>query len=126
MAFIGAGRPDRIDEVIDAQDRALSGAGDNAHFIRDVGRPVVLGLKAFGEGNYAGCIDALQRVIPIANRFGGSHAQRDVLDLTLMEAALRLPDPALARAISAERRTMKPDSPHARALFDQARALPTA
>ena len=73
-----------------------------------------------------GCIDALQRDPRIANRFGGSHAQRDVLDLTLMEAALRLPDPALARAISAERRAMKPDSPHAHSLFDQARALPTA
>ena len=126
MAFIGAGRPDRIDEVMEAQDRAMSGSGDNARFTRDVGRPVVLALKAFGEGNYAGCICALQGVIPIANRFGGSHAQRDLLDLTLMEAALRLPDPALARAISAERRSMKPDSPHARSLFERARALPVA
>ena len=126
MAFIGGGQPDGVDEVMEAQDRAMAGAGDNARFIRDVGRPVVLGLKAFGDGDYAGCIDALQRVIPIANRFGGSHAQRDLLDLTLMEAALRQPDPALARAISAERRAMKPDSPHARSLFDQARALPTA
>jgi hypothetical protein len=62
-------------------------------------------------------------VIPIASRFGGSHAQRDLLDLTVMEAALRLPDPALARAISAERRAMKPDSLHARSMFDRARAL---
>ena len=42
----------------------------------------------------------------------------------LMEAALRLPDPALARAISAERRAIKPGSPHARSLFDRASALP--
>ena len=101
----------------------MSGTGDNAAFTRDVGRPVVLGLKAFGEGDYAGCIQAIQPVIPIANRFGGSHAQRDVLDLTGMEAALRLPDPALARAIAAERLALKPDSPHARSLFDRARAL---
>jgi hypothetical protein len=126
MAFIGAGRPDRIDEVMDAQDRAMAGTGDNAGFTRDVGRPVVLGLKAFGEGDYSRCIDALQGVIPTASRFGGSHAQRDLLDLTLMEAALRLPDPALARAVSAERRAMKPDSPHARSVFERARALPTA
>ena len=65
----------------------------------------------------------IQPVIPIASRFGGSHAQRDLLDLTVMEAALRLPDPALARAISAERRAMKPNSPHARSMFDRARAL---
>ncbi len=104
MAFVGAGRPARIAEVMDAQDRAMAGAGDNARFTREVGRPVVLGLKAFGDGDYAGCIAAIQPVIPIASRFGGSHAQRDLLDLTVMEAALRLPDPALARAISAERR----------------------
>lgn len=123
MAFVGAGRPDRIAEVLDAQDRAMAGAGDNARFTCEVGRPVVLGLKAFGDGDYAGCIAALQPVIPIANRFGGSHAQRDLLDLTVMEAALRLPDRALARAISAERRALKPNSPHARFLFERARAL---
>ena len=126
MAFVGAGRPERIAEVMDAQDRAMAGRGDNARFTREVGRPVVLALTAFGEGNYAGCIAALQPVIPIANRFGGSHAQRDLLDLTVMEAALRLPDPALARAISAERRALKPNSPHARSQFDRARALPAA
>jgi hypothetical protein len=126
MAFVGAGRPERIAEVMDAQDRAMAAAGDNARFTREVGRPVILGLKAFGEGNYAGCIAAIQPVIPIANRFGGSHAQRDVLDLTVMEAAFRLPDPALARALGAERRSMKPDSLHARMMSDRARVLPTA
>jgi len=124
MAFVGAGRSGAIARVMDAQDRAIAGTGDNTVFTREVGRPVVLGLKAFGEGNYAGCIAALQPVIPIANRFGGSHAQRDLLDLTVMEAALRLPDPALARALSAERRAMKPESGHARSLFDRARMLP--
>jgi hypothetical protein len=126
MAFIGADRPDGIAAVLDAQDRAMAGAGDNGTFTRDVGRPVVLGLKAFGEGDYAGCIRAIQPVIPIANRFGGSHAQRDLLDLTVMEAALRLPDPALARAIAAERRSLKPGSPHARSLLNRARSLPMA
>ena len=122
MAFVGAGRPDRVTEVMDAQDRAMAGAGDNAAFTRDVGRPVVLGLKAFGDGDYAGCIQVIQPVIQIANRFGGSQAQRDLLDLTVMEAALRLPDRALARAIAAERLALKPNSPHARSQFDRARA----
>jgi hypothetical protein len=123
MAFVGAGRPALVDEVIDAQERAMAGSGDNARFTRDVGRPVALGLNAFGEGHYASCIAHLQPVIPIASRFGGSHAQRDLLDQTLMEAALRLPDPALARSISAERRARKPHSPHARTLFERARTL---
>ena len=104
----------------------MAGPGDNARFTREVGRPVTMGLRAFGQGDYAGCIEALLPVIPIANRFGGSHAQRDLLDLTMMEAALRLPNSGLARAISAERRSAKPHSPHARSLFDRARTLRAA
>jgi len=126
MAFVGAGRPEKIAEVMEAQDRAMAGAGDNARFTSEVGRPVVLGLKAFGKGDYAGCIAAIQPVIPIANRFGGSHAQRDLLDLTVLEAALRLPDRALARAITAERHTTKPASLHAQSMFDRARETDTS
>jgi hypothetical protein len=126
MAFVGAGRPAMIETILDAQDRAMAGTGDNARFTREIGRPVVLGLAAFGEGDWAACIEALLPVISIGNRFGGSHAQRDILDLTLVEAALRLPDPGLARAISAERRAAKGCSPHARALFDRARTLKLA
>ena len=47
----------------------------------------------------------------IAHGFGGSHAQRDVIDLTLIEAAIRAGDRALAQALSAERLNVRPDSP---------------
>ena len=43
-----------------------------------------------------------------AHRFGGSHAQRDVLDLTLMEAAPRGGMEALARGLEAERVALRP------------------
>ncbi len=45
----------------------------------------------------------LRPIRNIAHRFGGSHAQRDVLDLTLIEAALRSGQKALAAALAAER-----------------------
>jgi tetratricopeptide (TPR) repeat protein len=126
MAFIGAGRPALIEEVIAAQDRAMVTTADNAAFTREVGRPATLALVAFAEGDYARCIELLHPIIPIANRFGGSHAQRDLLDLTLLEAALRMPNPGLARAISAERRLAKPTSVHAQSLFGRARAMSVA
>ncbi len=50
----------------------------------------------------------------IAARFGGSHAQRDVFDLTLVEAALRSGQLALARTLSVERIHAKPESPLSR------------
>jgi hypothetical protein len=39
---------------------------------------------------------------------GGSHAQRDVIDLTLIAAAARSADDRLARALVAERVARKP------------------
>jgi len=47
----------------------------------------------------------------IAHRFGGSHAQRDLLNLTLLEAALRGSRPRLAEHLVNERIAWKPTSP---------------
>src|SRR5690606_41275587 len=52
----------------------------------------------------------------IAQRFGGSHAQRDLLDLTLLEAARRSGQEALARALANERLQLRPRSPQTRRL----------
>ena len=61
-----------------------------------------------------------------AHRFGGSHAQRDVLHLTLAEAAIRGGSANYARALAAERLALKPTSPSNRKLAERARALATA
>jgi len=45
-----------------------------------------------------------------AHRFGGSHAQRDLLTLTLIEAAIRAGQLHLARHYLAERLVHKPAS----------------
>jgi len=62
----------------------------------------------------------------IAHRFGGSHAQRDLLDLTLIEAAFRSNQHALAAALAAERAAMRPTSPLARLFVQRAAALKQA
>ena len=89
--------------MIEAQKEAMQRDGDNAMFTRKVGHPVVLAIKAFGDGNYAETLWRLREVRNIAHRFGGSHAQRDVLDLTLIEAALRSGQQSVATALAAER-----------------------
>jgi len=110
MAFVGAGRADDARALLESQERAMAGGDDNAMFTRDVGRPVTLAIQAFGAGDYARTVDLLRPVRNIAARFGGSHAQRDVLDLTLLEAALRSGHLALARALAEERISVKPTS----------------
>jgi hypothetical protein len=111
MAFVGAGLDAPARALLEAQREAMAAGDDNAGFTRDVGHPVALAIKAFGEAKYAETVRLLRPIPAIASRFGGSHAQRDVIDLTLIEAALRGGDRALARALTAERMLARPDSP---------------
>ena len=106
MAFVGAGRSDALSALREAQQRAAARPGDNAAFLAVAG-PVVRGLAAYGEGDWRGAVDALQRVRTGAHRFGGSHAQRDVIDLTLIAAAKRAGDQSLAAEIEADRAAMR-------------------
>lgn len=118
MAFAGASRKEAIRRVFAAQDEAMARPGDNAMFTRDVGRPVAKAIVAFAEGRYAETLDLLRPVRNIATRFGGSHAQRDLIDLTMIEAALRSGQDALARALINERAALRHESPLTR-LFQQ-------
>ena len=111
MAFVGAGLEGPARTLLEAQREAMRADYDNAAFTRDVGHPLTLAIKAFGDGNYAETVRLIRPIRAIAHRFGGSHAQRDVIDLTLIEAALRSGDHALARALAAERALARPDSP---------------
>jgi hypothetical protein len=71
--------------------------------VRLVGRPLVDGIAAYADGDWRGAIAALERTRGVDNRFGGSHAQRDVIDLTLIAAAERAGDSALAEGLRAAR-----------------------
>ena len=110
MAFIGADRRPEQAELIAVAERTAAGSGTNAMMTREVGLPALKGFAAFGHGAYD---EAIERLLPIrgkANRFGGSHAQRDVFSWTLAEAALRTGDRALAEGLVAERLAQKPEN----------------
>ena len=77
---------------------------------REVGAPLVRAVGAFGRGRCDEAVDAILPVRDIANRFGGSHAQRDILSLTLIEAARRAGRASLAKHVLAERLPSKPDA----------------
>lgn len=103
MAFVGANREDMMEKVIASMRRQLERGGSNQMMTRDVGLPVALALRAFGRGRYGETVELLRDLRPVANRFGGSHAQRDLLDLTLIEAARRAGQTNLLRNLTAER-----------------------
>ncbi len=109
MAFVMAGREAEAARVVaDLEWTAQHGSGSNRMMAGEVGLPLCRGLQAFGRGRYEEAIARVEPVRDTAWRFGGSHAQRDVLALTLIEAALRGGRPALARHYIAERTVHRP------------------
>jgi hypothetical protein len=110
LAFVGADRKAERQATIATLERCAAGQGTNAMMAREVGLPAAKGLAAFGRGDYRACIDLLLPVRGKANRFGGSHAQRDLFSWTLVQAALRLGDRRMADAMLAERLAAKPHS----------------
>ena len=107
MAFVGANRTEEAGAVLEAQRSAIAADGDNADFAREVGHPAALAIKSFGDGNYAEAVRLLRPIRSYAHRFGGSHAQRDLIDLTIIEAAARSGQERLARALRVERGQVK-------------------
>jgi tetratricopeptide (TPR) repeat protein len=120
LAFAGAGRSDDLARVIAGLERRRDAGGTNAMMARDVGLPLARGIAAFTRGRYDECIELLREVRPVAHRFGGSHAQRDIIHLTLVEAALRAGRTKLAQALAAERVDLKPESPFNKLLASRA------
>lgn len=108
MAYVGAGRDADAAGLLAAQEAARNGPGDNADFVREVGLPAMQAIQAFGRGDDRRVIDALREVCPRSHRFGGSHAQRDILDLTLIAAARRAGDAALTDSLMSQRHPETP------------------
>ena len=111
VAFASAGRAELAAQLRETQRAALAGDGDNRLFTAEVGEPATRAVQAFVAGDFATVVALLRPIRSHAHRFGGSHAQRDLLDLTLIEAALRSGDRPLAAALAAERAAMRPASP---------------
>ena len=79
-------------------------------WMRQTGEPLIEGLLLFDRGEFAAAIEPLLSARQISGTFGGSHAQRDVIDWTLTEAAIRGKIMPVARALVQERLALRPDS----------------
>jgi hypothetical protein len=111
IADVGAGRIGAARTVVDRLEVAASAAtGTNRMMTAEVGLPASRAVIAHAEGRFG---DAVAELFPIRrqlHRFGGSHAQRDVLQRTLLDAAIRDGQLELARALTAERLGMRDTS----------------
>ena len=114
IALAASGRDFALAELMRSLREIGDGDGDQARMTRLVGLPVAQAMAAFGHGAYGAAVDRLLAVRPHAALMTGSAAQRDILELTLVEAALRDGQRSLARALLTTRLASKPGSARAR------------
>jgi len=112
LALIGSGDIARAQAwTRQVATHAEQSGGSNRSVAREVGAPLMRGMLAFANARFDEAIQALYPVRALASRFGGSHAQRDLLDQTLLAAAARAADRSVGRALLNERRLAKPVTP---------------
>jgi hypothetical protein len=125
MAFIGNGELDRAGEVVAALERVVGGGTaatgtaptgtvpTGTAMTSAVGLPVCRSLAHFGAGRYEQVLAELLPVRTRVHEFGGSHAQRDAVERTLLEAAVRAGRLDLAGALVSERLAVRDCSTYA-------------
>jgi len=112
MALVGAGERERArDWVATSLAAAERKGGWNATVSRAIGAPLLHGLVAFGEGDFDLATERIAAARAALGPIGGSRAQRDVVDQTLLAAAARGRETTVGRALLAERRRTKPATP---------------
>lgn len=121
MAWLGAGRTADVDRLIATYRNAPDGP-ETARWARTTGLPLIEGFAAFWRGDFETAAGRLFGARRIVGAFGGSHAQRDVIDWTLTEAALRGGLRPMAEALANERLALRPHSPVNRRFLARARA----
>ena len=120
MAYLGADRTGDVERIL-ADFHAGCGVTEVDQWRRTSAIPLVEGFAAFWRGDYEVAAERLHGARHIANSFGGSHAQRDIIDWTLTEAAIRGGMTGVAEALASERLALKPHSAVNRSFLDRAR-----
>ena len=110
LTMLKAGDADGFTRLRAGMVETASAGTEQSPTWRDVGLPIVDGLREFTRGAYT---QAVEQMLPARfsfARMGGSHAQRDIVDWTLTEAALRAGHRDVAVALANERLAHRPGS----------------
>jgi tetratricopeptide (TPR) repeat protein len=109
MALAAAGNDGALRELLASCQRfAASGKGTEAEVMADVGLPLARAVVAHRVGAYGAAVDHLYPVRRRIKRIGASHAQRDLFEQLLIDAAWRGGRHAEARELLAERLAWRP------------------
>jgi hypothetical protein len=124
MAFAAAGRTGAATRLFKALPHVEARGSRRSLPEEALAQPFCTALLALARDDYAACAELLLCVREIARRCGGSLTQRDLIHLTITEAALRARKAALARSLVEERAARKPKSHLNRLLQHRLEAMP--
>ena len=86
LAFAGSGDTDASQRLVDR----LAAQGEKGDDLaREMMLPIARGAAAFAAGDYAEAANLMGPTYPMMARIGGSHAQREVFEDTLLESYVR-------------------------------------
>lgn len=112
-----------VERLVQAMRNTAAGSGGLAETYAAIGLPVVESMACFRRGGYG---EAIEKLLPARLelwRMGGSKAQRDLVDWTLAEAAIRAGDSVVSLALANERLALRPNSEPSRALLARAQKI---
>jgi tetratricopeptide (TPR) repeat protein len=110
MAELCSGREARVERRLAAMRATAASDAEAAGLYRRVGIPIVEGFSAFHRGAYDEAVELLLPVRFDLWQIGGSHAQRDVVNWTLTEAAIRAGQRDVTLSLAHERLGTRPRS----------------
>jgi hypothetical protein len=112
LAFCAVDDRASLSEIRSRQEAAAEEAAPHQRAVlQQVGIPLVCAIDAYRARDYEHSAELLVTIRDAASAFGGSHAQRDVITLTLVDAAARAGARDLARHYLNERLVEKAASP---------------
>jgi hypothetical protein len=123
MTELRAGHVEAFERRRQEMRRTAADGTELGAIYREIGLPVVEGLLAFHEGAYAQAVEHLLPARFDLWKMGGSNAQRDVIDWTLAEAAVRAGQKDVALSLAHERLATRPHSVPNRRFLEEAEGI---
>lgn len=113
------------DEAVELQRRYAETDidDDNRRVSAEIGVRLAEGIVAYKASSFGKAVSCLAPIRYEIPRIGGSHAQRDLFAMILLDAAIRDGQTGLARALAAERLQRLPNNAWSRRSYDRARAM---
>jgi hypothetical protein len=110
LAYVGAGRQEQAERLMKALRASAERTQDLQGLIAHAALPVCEAAMRFGAGDYAAAVQSLLQHRHLAQHCGGSRAQCDLVQQTLLEASMRDGQWEMARSLVEERIAARPHS----------------